>query len=55
MNTLLKIYEEAAKRYKDLAEKEYNKNLKSYYEGKADAFADVFVTIVLLEGAAKND
>lgn len=56
MKTLLKIYYGLSEGYKMFAKTERNKKLKSYYEGKADAFADVVETIkILLDSEVKND
>ena len=56
MKTLLRIYESAAKRYKTFAKQAKSESLKSYYEGKEDAFNDVVETIkIFLELEEKND
>ena len=57
MKTLLNIYQTLTREYKELATREKtNKFLKSYYWGKADAFADVVETIKIFLGSEdKNE
>ena len=56
MKTLLKIYDAAAKRYKKFAKQAKSESLKSYYEGKEDAFNDVVETIKIFLGSeGEND